>query len=231
MTQGIKDKVVVITGASSGLGEAAARHLAQHGAKLVLGARRLERLQALVAELSLGNDAAVQTDVTQYPQVKHLVDHAVQSHGRIDVIINNAGLMPLSPLERGKVLDWDRTIDVNIKGVLYGIAAVHESSARWPRHQCFIGCRPQSAARNRRIRRNQTCGTSYFRGTAAGGQTLQHQDHPYLAGCGRDRIGQQHHRTRHRRERTQALRDRPPGRLLCKYGGVCDDSAGRGGHQ
>jgi NADP-dependent 3-hydroxy acid dehydrogenase YdfG len=123
MTQGIKDKVVVITGASSGLGEAAARHLAQHGAKLVLGARRLERLQALVAELSLGNDAAVQTDVTQYPQVKHLVDHAVQSHGRIDVIINNAGLMPLSPLERGKVLDWDRTIDVNIKGVLYGIAA------------------------------------------------------------------------------------------------------------
>ena len=77
MTQGIKDKVVVITGASSGLGEAAARHLAQHGAKLVLGARRLERLQALVAELSLGNDAAVQTDVTQYAQVKHLVNHAV----------------------------------------------------------------------------------------------------------------------------------------------------------
>jgi NADP-dependent 3-hydroxy acid dehydrogenase YdfG len=123
MTQGIKDKVVVITGASSGLGEAAARHLAQHGAKLVLGARRLERLQALAAKFSLGNDAAVQTDVTQYAQVKHLVDHAVKSHGRIDVIINNAGLMPLSPLERGKVQDWDRTIDVNIKGVLYGIAA------------------------------------------------------------------------------------------------------------
>ncbi len=123
MTQGIKDKVVVVTGASSGLGEAAARRLAQHGAKLVLGARRLERLHALAEELSLGNDAVVQTDVTQYEQVKRLVDHAVQSHGRIDVIINNAGLMPFSPLERLKVQEWDRTIDVNLKGVLYGIAA------------------------------------------------------------------------------------------------------------
>jgi NADP-dependent 3-hydroxy acid dehydrogenase YdfG len=123
MTEGIKDKVVVITGASSGLGEAAARHLAQHGAKLVLGARRLEKLKALAEDLSLGNDAAVQTDVTQYAQVRHLVDHAVESHGRIDVIVNNAGLMPHSPLERGKVQDWDRMIDVNLKGVLYGIAA------------------------------------------------------------------------------------------------------------
>jgi NADP-dependent 3-hydroxy acid dehydrogenase YdfG len=123
MTEGIKDKVVVITGASSGLGEAAARHLAQHGAKLVLGARRLEKLKALAGDLSLGNDAAVQTDVTQYAQVRHLVDHAVESHGRIDVIVNNAGLMPHSPLERGKVQDWDRMIDVNLKGVLYGIAA------------------------------------------------------------------------------------------------------------
>jgi NADP-dependent 3-hydroxy acid dehydrogenase YdfG len=124
MTQGIKDKVVVITGASSGLGEATARRLAGHGAKLVLGARRLERLQALASELSLGNDAAVRTDVTQCAQVKHLVDHAVRSHGRIDVIINNAGLMPHSPFERGKVQDWERMIDVNLKGVLYGIAAV-----------------------------------------------------------------------------------------------------------
>jgi NADP-dependent 3-hydroxy acid dehydrogenase YdfG len=123
MTQNIKDKVVVITGASSGLGEAAARHLARHGANLVLGARRLERLQALSEELSLGDDAAVQTDVTERAEVKRLVDHAVQVHGRIDVIINNAGLMPLSLLEKGRVEDWDRMIDVNIKGVLYGIAA------------------------------------------------------------------------------------------------------------
>lgn len=123
MTQPIKDKVVVITGASSGLGEAAARQLAGHGAKLVLGARRLERLEALAKELSPGNVAAVQTDVTQYAQVKQLVDRAVDSHGRIDVIVNNAGLMPQSLLEKTKIDEWDRMIDVNIKGVLYGIAA------------------------------------------------------------------------------------------------------------
>jgi len=122
MTEGIKDKVVVITGASSGLGEATARHLAAHGAKLMLGARRIGRLLALAEELSLG-EAAVETDVTRPDQVKALVDRAVRLHGRIDVMINNAGLMPHSPLERGKVEDWDRMIDVNIKGVLYGIAA------------------------------------------------------------------------------------------------------------
>lgn len=123
MTEGIAGKVVVITGASSGLGEATARRLARDGAKLVLGARRLERLQALAEALALGGDAAVQTDVTSFEQVTHLVDRAVQLHGRIDVIVNNAGLMPHSPLERGKVQDWERMIDVNLKGVLYGIAA------------------------------------------------------------------------------------------------------------
>ncbi len=123
MTQGIKDKVVVITGASSGLGEAAARLLAKDGAKLVLGARRLDRLQALAKELSLGGDAVVQTDVTDRNQVKRLVDRAMQLHGRIDVIVNNAGLMPSSRFERLHVDEWDRMIDVNIKGVLYGIAA------------------------------------------------------------------------------------------------------------
>lgn len=123
MAENIRDKVVVITGDSSGLGEAAARLLAREGAKLVLGARRLDRLEALAGELSLGEDAILQTDVTDVGQVRRLVDHAVKTHGRVDVIINNAGLMPHSPLERGKVEDWDRMIDVNIKGVLYGIAA------------------------------------------------------------------------------------------------------------
>lgn len=124
MAQGIKDKVVVITGASSGLGEAASRRLAGDGAKLVLGARRLERLEALVRELSLGKGAAIQTDVTHVDQVKHLVDSAVQMHGRVDVIINNAGLMPQSLLESLKIEEWDRMVDVNIKGVLWGIGAV-----------------------------------------------------------------------------------------------------------
>jgi NADP-dependent 3-hydroxy acid dehydrogenase YdfG len=123
MAQGIKDKVVVITGASSGLGEAATRRLAKDGAKLVLGARRLDRLQALAKELSLGPDAVVQTDVSKYDEVKRLVDHAVKAHGRLDVMINNAGLMPQSLLQRLKIDEWDRMIDVNIKGVLYGIAA------------------------------------------------------------------------------------------------------------
>jgi len=123
VAKGIEDKVVVITGASSGNGAATARRLAQDGAKLVLGARRLDRLQALAGELSLGAGAAVQTDVTQYEQVVRLVDHAVRTHGRIDAIINNAGVMPHSPLERLKVEDWRRTIDVDLMGTLYGIAA------------------------------------------------------------------------------------------------------------
>ncbi|SMF90171.1 NADP-dependent 3-hydroxy acid dehydrogenase YdfG [Azospirillum oryzae] len=123
MRSNIDGKVIVITGASSGLGEATARYLAAEGATLFLGARRFDRLQALAHELNLGPGAAVQTDVTDREQVKRLVDAAVAAHGRIDVILNNAGLMPHSPLERGKVEDWDRMIDVNLKGVLYGIAA------------------------------------------------------------------------------------------------------------
>lgn len=123
MAQGIENKIIVITGASSGLGEAAARRLAHDGAKLVLGARRLDRLQNLAGELSFGRTAAVQTDVTDRTQVKRLVDRAVELHGRIDVVINNAGLMPSSRLELLKIDEWDRMIDVNIKGVLYGIAA------------------------------------------------------------------------------------------------------------
>ena len=126
MTDNIAGKVVVITGASSGLGEAAARHLSSRGATLVLGARRNDRIQALASELisSGGQACAVFTDVTQFDQVQRLADTAVQTYGRIDVMINNAGLMPQSPLDRLEVLDWNRTIDVNIKGVLYGIGAV-----------------------------------------------------------------------------------------------------------
>lgn len=115
----------MITGASSGLGEAAARHLAQNGATLVLGARRLDRIAAIAQDLGAagGKAIAVETDVTKAEDVQRLVDRAVETYGRIDVLINNAGLMPLSPLDRLKIADWDRTIDVNIKGVLYGIAA------------------------------------------------------------------------------------------------------------
>ena len=124
MSNNIEGKVVVITGASSGLGEAAARALAQQGAQLALGARRVERLQSLTNELGGRAKAlAVATDVTRRDQVEGLVDEAIKAYGRIDVMINNAGLMPHSLLERLKVDEWDRMVDVNIKGVLYGIAA------------------------------------------------------------------------------------------------------------
>ena len=124
--ENIAGKVVVITGASSGLGEATAWHLAARGATVVLGARRVERLNALVEEISNEGATAfaLATDVTDAAQVQRLVDTAVERYGRIDVILNNAGLMPQSPLERRKIDDWNRMIDVNIKGVLYGIAAV-----------------------------------------------------------------------------------------------------------
>ena len=125
MDNKIEGKVVVITGASSGLGEATARLLSGQGASVVLGARRVDRLQSLAEELTAsgGKAIAMATDVTQRDQVQKLVDAAVQTYGRVDVMINNAGLMPQAPLERLKVDEWDRMIDVNIKGVLYGIAA------------------------------------------------------------------------------------------------------------
>src|SRR5437870_1316273 len=125
MSNNIQGKVVVITGASSGLGEAATRLLSAQGATVVLGARRSDRLQSLADELTGkgGKALAVTTDVTRRDQVKKLVDTAVQTFGRIDVMINNAGIMPRAPLERLTIDDWNRTIDINIKGVLYGIAA------------------------------------------------------------------------------------------------------------
>ncbi len=125
MSNNIEGKVVVITGASSGLGEATARRLAAEGATVVLGARRADRIQALADELSAsgGKALSVETDVTSLDQVKRLVDTAVERCGRIDVILNNAGLMPLAPLERLKLDEWNRMIDVNLKGVLHGIAA------------------------------------------------------------------------------------------------------------
>ena len=126
MSNGIEGKVVVITGASSGLGEATARHLAAEGATVVLGARRIDRIQALAEELegNGGQALAVKTDVVHRDQVEALVNAAIDAYGRVDVMLNNAGIMPQAPLERLTVDEWDQQIDVNIKGVLYGIAAV-----------------------------------------------------------------------------------------------------------
>lgn len=121
----ILNKVVVITGASSGIGEATARLLAQQGAHLVLGARRVERLRQLCLEIqAAGGSAHYQAvDVTRRSEVQALVDFAVAQYGRVDVMINNAGVMPLSRLDALNVAEWDQMIDVNIRGVLHGIAA------------------------------------------------------------------------------------------------------------
>ncbi|MCD9029019.1 SDR family oxidoreductase [Luteimonas sp. BDR2-5] len=122
----IQDKAVLITGASSGIGEATARLLAAHGAKLVLGARRTDRLDALAADIAAAGGTAVACalDVTRRADVQAFADRALERFGRIDAIVNNAGVMPLSPLAALKVDEWDRMIDVNVRGVLHGIAAV-----------------------------------------------------------------------------------------------------------
>lgn len=120
------DKVVLITGASSGIGEAIARELAAAGATVVLGARRIDRLEALADDIRAegGTVMTVRLDVTDRSDVAAFAEAALKAFGRIDVIVNNAGIMPLSPMSSLKVEEWDRMIDVNIKGVLYGVAAV-----------------------------------------------------------------------------------------------------------
>jgi NADP-dependent 3-hydroxy acid dehydrogenase YdfG len=121
-----KNKVVIITGASSGIGEATAKELATKGAKLVLAARREDRLQRLQQEIQNNGGQAVYkvTDVSFNEQMEELADYALKEFGQIDVLVNNAGVMPLSKLSEYKINEWDKMIDVNIKGVLYGIAAV-----------------------------------------------------------------------------------------------------------
>lgn len=125
-TQDKQSRVVLITGASSGIGEAAARLLAAQGHRVYVGARRTDRLEALVQEIrAKGGTAAFRAlDVTSAEDMRAFVRGAEETFGHVDVIVNNAGVMPLSPLSSLKVDEWDRMIDVNIRGVLHGIAAV-----------------------------------------------------------------------------------------------------------
>lgn len=122
---GIKGKVVAITGASSGIGEATAVLLAGRGAKVVLGARRSERLEALAARIAAagGEAACARTDVKRREDLVNLVGLACERYGKLDVLVNNAGVGLISPLDDLRVEEWEEMIDVNIRGVLYGIAA------------------------------------------------------------------------------------------------------------
>lgn len=126
MSNGIESKVIIITGASSGIGEASARHLALKGAFMSLGARRKDSLDRIVKEIkdSGGKAESIVTDVTSRQQVIDLVKFTFETYGRIDVLINNAGIMPLSRIDELQFDEWDNMIDTNIKGVLYGIGAV-----------------------------------------------------------------------------------------------------------
>ncbi|CAM3907426.1 SDR family oxidoreductase [Alkalicoccus chagannorensis] len=119
-------KTVVITGASSGIGEATAERFVQEGANVVLGARREERLQEIQSKLSgePGEVSYQSVDVTSQEQVESLIQHAIDKFGQVDVLFNNAGLMPLSFMKNKKVDEWEQMVDVNIKGVLYGVGAV-----------------------------------------------------------------------------------------------------------
>ena len=124
-TSNIVDKVVVITGASSGIGESTAKFLAQRGAEVVLGARRKDRIDSVVKEISSegGKAIGLAVDVAKRSDVEALIKGAVESFDRVDVLVNNAGIMPIAPIPALKVEEWDRQIDINIKGVLHGVAA------------------------------------------------------------------------------------------------------------
>lgn len=124
--ESIRGKVVIITGASSGIGKATAIHLAQLGARLSLGARRMDSLEDIRQEIenSGGEVLITRTDVTQRTEVRRLIDKTIESYGRIDVLVNNAGIMPLSRIDKLQFDEWDQMIDTNIKGVLYAIGAV-----------------------------------------------------------------------------------------------------------
>lgn len=126
LSKNIEGKVVLITGASSGLGEVTARHLAAKGANVVLGARREDRLAQIAAEINAqgkGKAAYLKTDVTHQEDMEALTSKALDAFGKLDVMINNAGLMAIAPMNQLKVAEWDKMIDINLKGVLYGIAA------------------------------------------------------------------------------------------------------------
>jgi NADP-dependent 3-hydroxy acid dehydrogenase YdfG len=140
MTEQLDNTVALVTGASSGIGEATARELARRGAAVAIAARRIDRLVALAEEIRQdgGTALAIETDVTDQEQVRHLVRHTVESLGRLDTVINNAGVMLLGPIEGAPVEEWDRMVDINLKGLLYvahaALPHLLDAAGQDPRH-------------------------------------------------------------------------------------------------
>lgn len=183
----IANKIVLITGASSGIGEATARTLATSGAAVVLGARRTDRLEKLAEDITAAGGRAIyrSLDVTSRESVRSFADAAVQEFGRIDVIINNAGIMPLSPMASLKVDEWDRMIDVNIKGRPAwhcSASAIDEQAGIRSDHQYLVDRRLCRLADGRRLLRHQIC-SSRDLGRAAPGER-QAPRHLHLSRCG-----------------------------------------------
>ena len=158
--QNVENKVVIITGASSGIGEETAKTLAKNGAKVVLSARREDRLQKLADEIGSGNAAYLKSDVASLDDMKALVALAKEKFGKVDVLFANAGIMPVSNLSQLAIDEWDAMIDINIKGVLYAMAAVlPEFTAQKKGHIIATS----SVAGIRSIPGNAVyCGTKYF---------------------------------------------------------------------
>ncbi len=196
---GIEGKVVVITGASSGIGEATALLLAERGATVVLGARRPERLEALAARIEEagGQAAYARTDVKRREDVSGLVGLARDRYGRVDALVSNAGIGLISPLDDLRVEDWEEMIDVNLKGVLYGIAAAlpvfrEQGFGHFVQHRLHGRAAHRAAAVG--VRRDQERGPHHLRRPAPGGRR-QPARHGRLARCRRARSS----RTRWRR--------------------------------
>jgi NADP-dependent 3-hydroxy acid dehydrogenase YdfG len=218
-TPSIVDKVVVITGASSGIGESTARLLAGNGAKVVLGARRTDRIDALVKDITAkgGSALASQTDVAKRGEVEALVQGAIDKHGRIDVIVNNAGIMPIAPMAALKVEEWDQMIDVNIKGLLFGVAAVLPIMQKQKQghiiNMSSVGGFKVWAPGGTVYSATKFAVRAITEGFAHGAQGRQYSMHHNLAWCGCYRASGKQFGRRHQKEFARVLQSSGSGRL------------------